>query len=123
MRRILFLIFIFISLHSFAQNREKLQGTWIVRNADSSSKRKMEIEFQFKKKEDWIIMRSKGGLNISTTKNNLSVYERNSSLSFPTKLNDQWYTLNYHFSFPSDDILVLKNDDNVDDIMTLDRKK
>jgi hypothetical protein len=120
MRKILLLFILFIGLSANAQMREKLQGIWIVRNADSTSNQTKEIEFQFKKKDDWIIMRSKGRLNVGTFKSNVNIFERSSSFSFMTKLNGQHYTLNYYYKFPSDDVLLLTNADNASEVMTLD---
>jgi hypothetical protein len=123
MRKILVLLFIIIGFYSNAQTREKLQGVWIIRKADSSSKQTNEIEFQFKKNGDWVIMRSKGRLNASTSKSSVNIFESNSSFSFMSKVNSQYYTLSYHYNFASDDVLVLTNNNNVADVMTLDRKK
>ena len=117
------LLLLIVSVSTNAQTREKLQGIWVVRNADSSSKQTNEIEFQFKKKDDWIVMRSRGRLNAGTSKSNVNIFERNSSFSFMTKVNGQYYTLRYSYAFLSDDVLVLTNSDNAADVMTLDRKK
>lgn len=123
MKQILLLSILFICMSVNAQTREKLQGIWMVRNTDSTSKQTKEIEFQFKKKDDWIIMRSKGRLNVGTSRSNVHIFERNSSFSFMTSVNGQYYTLNYHYNFPSDDVLVMTNADDAADVMTLDRKK
>jgi hypothetical protein len=123
MGKILLLFLLIISLNSNAQTREKLQGIWVVRTTDSTSKQIKEIEFQFKKKDDWIVMRSKGRLNVGTSKSNVNIFERSSSFSFMTKLNGQYYTINYQYNFLSDDVLVLTNANDTADTMTLDRKK
>ena len=122
MRKLILLCGLIASVCSNAQTKEKLQGVWSVRNIDSTSKQKKEIEFQFKKKGDWIIIRSKGGLNIGASKSIVNIFERTSSFSFLNSVNGQYYTLNYYYTFSSNDVLILTNSDNAADVMTLDRK-
>jgi hypothetical protein len=40
-----------------------------------------------------------------------------------TRLNGELHTITYNYSFLPDDILVLKNDGNPDEVMTLNRNK
>ena len=95
----------------------------MVKNSDTTSKQKMEIEFKFSKKEDWIIMRSKAKLSSNSVKNNLNINETSNYFSFTTRLNGELHTITYNYSFLSDDILVLKNAGNPDEVMTLNRIK
>jgi len=123
MKQLFIILSFFFSLQSIGQGRDQLAGTWLARNADSTSKNKTEIEFQFKKNSDYIVIRSKGRLKIQSGKSTVNIFESQSFLSYQTLDNGRIHLHRFRYSFPSEDVLVLTNADDPNDLITLDRKR
>ena len=66
---------------------------------------------------------SKGRLKANSIKTTVSIFETQSVFSFQTLDNGQVYRRNYHYTFQSEDVLILTRQDDPANITTLEGKK